>query len=207
MKKTAIILASLALTACGESGPDFDVGVRGDAAAIKQELAQIAGSTSGIGGVAPIALSSEGDSLVFTVPAKDGYDPGRIKMDFSQGEGITKVAVTVDMPMVPMGDNMVLSEEKVEFELRKALKIWGSKYGDFGTAASRDTLEANMAAVAIAAQGADTGSLFYTGGTSDWAAGSTSDWDEASYDDGTGWGADSGADDYYADDGGWGAGS
>lgn len=144
---------------------------------------------------------------MFTVPAKDGYDPGPIKMDFSQGEGVTQGAVTVDMPMVQMGDNMVLSEEKVEFELRKALKVGGKKYGDFGAAASRDTLETNMAAVAIAAQGADTGGLFYTGGTSNWAAGSTSDWDDASYDDGGGWGADSGADDYYADDGGWGAGS
>ncbi|NNC53540.1 MAG: hypothetical protein HKO08_10940 [Erythrobacter sp.] len=207
MKKTAIILASLLLAACGD-GPDFNVKVKGSAPIVKQELAKIGSGSANLGGVAPVSLASEGDALVFTVPAKEGYDAGRVKLAFTEESGLTKVDVTVDMPAVPMGPNQVLSEQKVESELRKGLKIWARDYGKFGTGASTDNIEVTMAAVAIAAQAADTNGIFFAGngGSNDWAAGSTRDWDDASYDDGGGWGADSGADDYYADDGGWGAG-
>lgn len=207
MKKTAIILASLSLASCGD-GPDFNVKVRGDASLVKQELAQIAGGSAGLGGVAAVTLTSESDALVFTVPAKQGYDPGRVKLAFSEEGGLTKVDVTVDMPEVPMGGNMVLSEQKVESELRKGLKVWARDYGKMGTGASTSSIELTMAAVAIAAQDADTNGLYFAsdGSGSEWAADSSSDWDETAYDEGGEWGSDSASGEYSEDDGGWGNG-
>ncbi|UOR16194.1 hypothetical protein [Qipengyuania aquimaris] len=201
MRQWVALAAALGLAACG-GGSDFSVKVKGDASAVKQNLAK-AGGGSSLTGVAPATMTSDADSLVFKIAAAPGYDPAEIRFEFLQEGEQTKVDVTVDVPEVSMGANEYLSESKVEGELRKNLNSWARDYNKSGSMASTGEIALTMSLVGVAAQQVNIDNVHFA---SDWSAGEAREVDYDNWagagEDESGWAADASY-----DDGGWGDGS
>lgn len=204
--------AALGLAGCGSSNTtDFTIEVVGNASTVKQRLATLHHESTSTTGILPATMAADGDVLTFTIPAADGYDPAEVKMTFAQRGPATAIDVAVDVPMVMMGGNQYLSEEKVEDALEDELKSWAQRYRTAGTGASTTELELTMTTIAIAAQRVDVSSIGFAGGygAADWGA-SDGGWDEGgsdyAYEDSSdgGWGSET---EVSYDDGGWGAGS
>jgi hypothetical protein len=212
MRYLVLGAATLAVAGCGSSNStDFTIEVQGNASSVKQRLATLHFTSESAIGIAPVTMASDGDALVFTIPAEEGYDPGEVKMGFAQNGPVASIAVAVDMPAVTMGAGQYLSEAKVEDSLEEELADWAKRYRTAGTGANTENLELTMAAMAIAAQRVNVNSVAFAGdfGGTEWGA-DDSEWDEGGSDyayessGDSGWGA--GTDVSY-DDGGWGSGS
>lgn len=187
MRNWIIAIAATALAGCGSGGSDFSVTVAGDGPTIKRQLAAMDTRGFGSGFGSSVRTETGDDHLRFIIPTAQGYDDAEIMMAFAPNGDATNIEVTVEVPLVEMGDDMALSEEKVEKELKRLMREWAKNYRESGPNASTTELGFTIGAVSVLAQQIEPGedSVF------------------ASPPQNGGWGSDTGYDD--EESGGWGS--
>jgi hypothetical protein len=152
---------ALALAGCGRGSEDFTVQVARSPADVMALLSQVDINEASIvisGIKLKISRPNEGE-LLFSMPTSNhpGHkgEDSQIMIRFepvSDGKG-TVLHVAVDVPPVPilMGEpNMVLSEKKVEKELRKVLVSFGKNLSERkDTGADKEELRKLLFALAV----------------------------------------------------------
>jgi hypothetical protein len=152
---------ALALTGCGRGSEDFTVQVARSPADVMALLSQVDINDASIviSGIKLKISRPNAGELLFSMPTSkypgDKGENSEILIRFepvSDGKG-TVLHVAVDVPPVPvlMGEpNMVLSEKKVEKELRKVLVSFGKNLSERkDTGADKEELRKLLFALAV----------------------------------------------------------
>lgn len=161
MKRIVAVSAmALALSACG--GPDFMVVVNGSPGEVETALASLDThlSTSSFG-VQPAVMSRPGPGeVLYTIPGFEPFGDGKIHFTIeSEIGGTSRIKVDIEVPPVPTfidGEQMVISEKKIEKLFEEEMRDWGKslKNGGQGSVELAE-LASSIGMIAVSLQRSD----------------------------------------------------